>query len=149
MNLKFTLPDKEGKRSAPCSEKKIVYCVPGDMTLDGQKAEGLWIVVTPARLFLLSGGEVTGTVSLQDVDEVVCSPQVACGLLLVKKGEEERLLCRFSMRHMVRYSYLARGATLFLPRCGTGGGKPGAGKALSCLRSGASRHQHMYPLRRL
>ena len=52
--------------------------------------------------------------ALEETDEILCSPQVNCGLLLAKAGGEERLLCRFSMRHLVRQSYAARGATLFL-----------------------------------
>lgn len=114
MNLKYTLPDREAAALRPLLRKeKMVYCIPCDMTPGGQAAADRWTVVTPGRLFLLTGGEVTETVALKDAEEVVCSPQVACGLLLVKEGDKERMLCRFSMRYMVQYSYLARGATLF------------------------------------
>ncbi len=35
------------------------------------------------------------------------------GLLLSRQDGEERFLCRFTMRHMVRISYVAKGATQF------------------------------------
>ena len=63
MNLKYTLPDREAAALRPLLRKeKMVYCIPCDMTPDGQAAADRWTVVTPGRLFLLTGGEVTETV---------------------------------------------------------------------------------------
>ena len=65
MNLKYTLPDREAAALRPLLRKeKMVYCIPCDMTPDGQAAADRWTVVTPGRLFLLTGGEVTETVAL-------------------------------------------------------------------------------------
>lgn len=114
MNLKYTLPDREAETLRPfLKSEAIVYCVPCDMTREGEGDAAGWTVVTKRHLFLLMDGLLADTVALEETDEILCSPQVNCGLLLAKAGGEERLLCRFSMRHLVRQSYAARGATLF------------------------------------
>lgn len=114
MNLRYTLPDREAAVLAPLlGGEKIRYCVPYDLDREGEFYAGGWIAVTRRQLFVLGDGELRETVSLADSDEILCITQLQSGLLAVKTGETERWLCRFSMRHMVRVSYVARGATLF------------------------------------
>ncbi|MCI8554701.1 MAG: ABC transporter ATP-binding protein [Clostridiales bacterium] len=114
MNLTYTLPDREAETLRPFLKKEpVIYCIPCDMTREGELYASGWTVVTRRHLYLLADGLLKDTVDLEQTEEILCSPQVNCGLLLARVGKEERLLCRFSMRHMVRYSYVARGATLF------------------------------------
>ena len=117
MNLRYTLPEAEhelvkallkGKKS-----ERIVYCVPYDLTPDGAICTDGWVAVTKELLIVLKAGEVSARVELEETDEIVCVAQIDNGLLAAKKEGEETLLCRFSMRHMVRQSYVARGATAF------------------------------------
>lgn len=50
MNLKYTLPDREAAALRPLLRKeKMVYCIPCDMTPDGQAAADRWTVVTPGE----------------------------------------------------------------------------------------------------
>ena len=51
---------------------------------------------------------------LSDCEKVASEPQIDCGLFLVKTGGEERILARFSGKHLARFSYVARGLMLFL-----------------------------------
>lgn len=114
MNLHYTLPDREREALRPRLQgDKIQYCVPYDLTDEGDLSADGWIAVTRRFLFVLYAGEVSGVVALGEADEVVCTPQVNSGVLAVRKDGRDRYLCRFSMRHMVRVSYVARGATLF------------------------------------
>ncbi|MGI6264364.1 MAG: ABC transporter ATP-binding protein [Acutalibacteraceae bacterium] len=113
MNLRYTLPDELMAAMKPLKAQDIVYCVPYDLTPDGQYCAGGWVVVTRDTLLVWQEERVIHRLALGDYDEILCSPQVDSGLLTAKKGEDETLLCRFHMRHMVRQSYLARGATLF------------------------------------
>lgn len=114
MNLRYTLPETEAAVIKPLlKNEKIEYCVPYDLTRAGDFDADGWVVVTRTRLFLLEGGVLQDTVSLTDSDEIVCVSAIDSGMLTVKVGEDERFLCRFSMRHIVRQSYVARGATLF------------------------------------
>ena len=112
MNLRYTLPEKEQEALKPLlSGQRIVYCVPYDIQPDGGFCAGGWLAVSESTLYLLSGGNLEKTVPLAEIDELVCVPQIDNGVLLYKKGGEETLLCRFSIRHMVRHSYVARGVT--------------------------------------
>ena len=117
MNLRYTLPDEElGLIRAllkDSADQDIVYCVPYDLTTDGEFCADGWVVVTKKRLFVLKAGEITARVELADADEVLCISQIDNGQLAVKQDGKDTLLCRFSMRHMVRQSYVARGATAF------------------------------------
>ena len=114
MNLHYTLPEAERLRVAPLlGEEPIEYCVPYDLTAEGNFCTDGWVVVTKQRLLCLQGDEITQNVSLSDADEILCLSNVDSGNLAVRVNGEDSFLCRFSMRHIVRLSYVARGATLF------------------------------------
>ena len=110
MNLCYTLPDEE---AALLGGETPVYCVPYDLDRDGGYQAGGWVAVSETRLYVFAAGALIETILLADADEIACVSQINSGLLSVKQGDDERWLCRFSMRCMVRMSYVARGATLF------------------------------------
>ncbi len=114
MNLHYTLPEAEQLLVQPIlGEETIEYCVPYDLTADGDFCTDGWVVVTQHTLLCLQGGKIAATVLLNVAEEILCLSNVDSGNLVVKENAADRLLCRFSMRHMVRLSYVARGATLF------------------------------------
>lgn len=114
MNIRYTLPEREQAALTPhLSGEKIAYCVPYDLREDGSFCSDGWIAVTKKRLFVLLDGGITDSVPLEAANHIECVPQIDSGLLLGKQGTEERFLCRFSMRHMVRVSYVARAADAF------------------------------------
>lgn len=114
MNLRYTLPETEAAVIRPLlKEEKIEYCVPYDLSRAGDLGADGWVVVTRTHLFCMEEGTVREKATLSECDEIVCIGGIDSGMLATKKGEDERLLCRFSMRHIVRQSYVARGATLF------------------------------------
>ena len=84
MNLRFTLPDGEGElmravlRGAP-----IVYCVPFDLSEDGEFSGGGWVVVTKETLYILRGGAIEKQVVLRDTDEIECIVQIDNGQLAI------------------------------------------------------------------
>lgn len=114
LNLCFTLPDQEAGLIKPLRHgKPLRYCVPYDLNDDGGLCGDGWIAVTEDTLFVLKGGALKHQVFLAEADEVLCTPQVNSGVLAVRRKGEDQYLCRFSMRHMIRISYAARGACLF------------------------------------
>lgn len=114
MNLRFTLPEREGALfSALCRGEKLIYCVPFDLHDDGSYCADGWIAVTKDRLLVMTDGDVTADLALTKTDEILCIAQVDNGLLAARRAGEDTLLCRFSMQHMVRESYVARGASAF------------------------------------
>jgi len=114
LNLCYTLPDEVYERLEPLLDKKeIAYCLPLDLNFDGEFGSFGWTAVTRDRLFIIRDDSVGQVIELSQVDEVICSHEVNCGLLILRQQGSERILARFSMRYITQYSYLARGATLF------------------------------------
>ncbi len=114
MNLRFTLPEREQELlTGRLNGEKIEYCVPFDLDHDGNFCPDGWIAVTATRLFCMADGVLQQTVSLEETDEIICISGIDNGLLAAKRGGEESFICRFSMKQIVRHSYVARGATLF------------------------------------
>ncbi len=114
MNLRYTLPEREEALLRSHRQgQKLRYCVPFDLDRQGNLCADGWIAVTKEALYILRGGALVDTVPLAEAEEILCVPQIDSGILIAKQGGEERLLCRFSMRHMVRCSYVARGADAF------------------------------------
>ena len=114
MNLRYTLPEREEEVMAPIlMGAKPEYCIPYDLDREGNFCPDGWILVTRTHLYVLEKGELRETVSFAETDEVLCITAIDSGVLAVRVGEEDRFLCRTSMRHLSRMSYVARGATLF------------------------------------
>ncbi len=113
MELCFSLPQKQLNILNPHLQgEPIRYCVPFDLTLDNRPCSDGYVAVTVTTLFLVSGESVSEYPLTEGVS-FTCEPEVDCGLLIEKKGEDESLLCRVSKRHLARLSYVAQGATLF------------------------------------
>ena len=112
MKLRYALP-AWAEELPEIDPEKVRYCVPYDLTAQGRFLRDGLLVVTRERLLILADRRVLQEIPLREGTEIVCSPQVDSGLLLARQDEEERLLCRFTMRHMVRISYVAKGATQF------------------------------------
>ena len=135
MNLHYTLPDREQELLAgPLHGQKLRYCVPYDLDKEGNQCGDGWIAVTGERLYILKDGAIADSIDLAAADAILCVPQIDSGLLLVKQGEKERLLCRFTMRHMVRCSYVARGTDVLCR--GDGREVVSREKEKHCLRCG-------------
>lgn len=118
MNLNYKL-DRPLLDALSLSEgEEIWYSVPVDLHFD--QADKLakeaytattWLVVTPLRLVVLHDGKITAALLLKDCQKIKCEHQVNSGLLTVT-DKDNRQICaaRFSMRHIIRVSYVARGA---------------------------------------
>ena len=144
MNLHYTLPDREQELLAgPLHGQKLRYCVPYDLDKEGNLCGDGWIAVTGERLYILKDGAIADSIDLAAADAILCVPQIDSGLLLVKQGEKERLLCRFTMRHMVRCSYVARGTDVLCR--GDGREVVGKRKSTACAVDGFFREPACAP----
>lgn len=125
MKLLYTLNEAQQKALGLRDGEAIWYCVPVDLEFDNGKksaeisyAEGSWIVVTRDRLLVLDGGAKAAEYELADCEKIKCEHQVYSGLLTVF-GRDGSVSCaaRFSMRHIIRVAYVARGAqTIIMAR---------------------------------
>lgn len=136
MILQFDLSEENRSLCRLGEGEEIYYCLPLDIDLRGDYRENSYTVMTNRRLLVLEEGALTRDYSLQECDSVHSEPRIACGILYVKKGDEEILLGRYTAKHLTRYSYLSRGMILLkrgrtervvsheyektCPRCGRG-----------------------------
>ena len=118
MKLLYNLREPQQRILDLRESETIWYCVPVDLGFDNRKksaetsyAETTWIVVTEERLLVLEGEVKTAEYELADCEKIKCEHQVYSGILTVfQKGGETSCAARFSMRHIIRVAYVARGA---------------------------------------
>lgn len=118
MKLLYELSEPLQKALELRDGESLWYCVPVDLGFDNGKkqaqgayADAAWIAVTEERLIVLSGGVKTAEYELADCEKIKCEHQVYSGILTVF-GKDGTTSCaaRFSMRHIIRVAYVARGA---------------------------------------
>ncbi len=105
---------------APETQEDIWYCVPVDLSYDHKvwQAEDTftkgrqYLVVTQKHLFVVSETEIIYKAELSKCSEVKCETMVGCGIVTAVVEGERQCVVRFSMRHIERVAYVARGADL-------------------------------------
>lgn len=128
MKLLYELNGSQMDALALAPDETLHYCVPVDLKFDSRKmqareayAENVWLAVTRKRFLVLDEGSVVSSFMLEDCEKVRCEHQVHSGILTVEKKNGE-VICaaRFSMRHIIRVSYVARGAQAIISAGQTG-----------------------------
>ena len=118
MKLNYAL-DKSRLDALHLEEGEDVwYCVPVDLYYDNaaKKAgetytENMWLIVTPLRLLVLHDTTLCAGFYWKDCKKIKCEHQVGSGILtVIDKKDRSTCAARFSMRHIIRVSYVARGA---------------------------------------
>lgn len=119
MKLLYKLSDPQQKALALGDGEEIYYCVPVDLQYDnlGKQAgeayaEKVYLVVTTARFLVLEQERVAASFWLSDCEKIKCEHQVNSGIVTVAmagKGDSPICAARFSMRHIIRVSYVVRG----------------------------------------
>ncbi len=113
MNLLFPLSETNQKACNLGAGEEIFYCLPLDLTLDGNYQENAYTIVTDRRIFTLEQGKVTRSISMEECERVFSEAMISCGVFaVVTEGGNEQVFGRFSGSHFVRYSYLSRGVQL-------------------------------------
>ena len=120
MKLYYELKEEQKRLIQSDPSEELWYCVPLDLLYDrknmvaGEKFAGReqYIAVTTKRILVLNGSEITYERNLADCEEVKCETLVGCGIVTAKVNGEAELVARFSMRHIERVAYVARGADL-------------------------------------
>lgn len=118
MKLLYTLTPVQLDSLGLSPGEKLWYCVPVDLAFDnqGKLAENaytgqIWLAVTQQRFLVLDDTRVTASYPLMECETVKCEHQVHSGILTVRTRDgQETCIARFSMRHIIRVSYVARGA---------------------------------------
>ncbi|MCD8380360.1 MAG: ABC transporter ATP-binding protein/permease [Lachnospiraceae bacterium] len=128
MKLNYDLTDSQLQALELADGESVWYCVPVDLVFDNKTKKAreaftdqIRLIVTEKRLIVLDRQTVLSAFSLADCVKIKCEHQVHSGILTIT-GKDGQMTCaaRFSMKHIVRVSYVARGAqtiidTLYAP----------------------------------
>ena len=114
MNLHFDLPARLLDTAGLKPGEAIEYCVPYDLDKNSRFGPAGYTAVTRRRILVFSADTLCREISLSDCQDIKCEPLVDNGILTVKIHGAWQLLCRFSMRHVSRFAYVARGAKVFM-----------------------------------
>lgn len=109
MILKYELSKENQALCELSAEEEIYYCLPLDIDLQGNFRQNSYTVMTNRRILILEEGTLTQQYLISECDAICSEPQIACGIVFLKKQGSEILLGRFSAKHLTRYSYLYRG----------------------------------------
>ena len=114
MELNFQLPPPFLALIKLSEGEQVRYCSPYDIGADGRLKKDGWLAVTATRLIIFDGETVAEEIPLNDITSLKCEPQVNNGLLIIrtKNAPQERLLLRFTMKHVSRMAFIAKGALL-------------------------------------
>lgn len=120
MKLLFDLSEEQTRALGLDADESVWYCVPYDLTYntkmkvaeerytDGRQ----FFVVTEKRMILLDDNVVAAQYTLKDCDNIKCESQINSGIVTAVIDGTRHCILRFSMRHIIRISYVARGAQL-------------------------------------
>ena len=122
MKLLYDLRSEQLDILQPETGENIWYCVPLDLRYDYKEQQVLekfaekqqFLVVTETRILVLDGVEILYEEQLKNCSEVKCETMIGCGIVRVTVGGEPQCVARFSLRHIERVAYVARGADLLV-----------------------------------
>ena len=129
MNLHYALDKPLLEALALDHGEELWYCIPVDLDFDNKSKKactaytsGTWLAVTPLRLVILSDTKVSATFYLKDCKKIKCEHQVNSGILTITDWQDNQICAaRFSMRHIIRVAYVARGAQAMIDALKTTG----------------------------
>ncbi len=113
MRLKFkSTPSVEYALNSVNAESPE-YLVPFDIDFDGNFCSDGFVAITKESLYIIKGKKIIKSFLLCEIDDIRCESMVNCGILILTVNGEDTAVVKFSMHHVARYAYVARGARLF------------------------------------
>ncbi|NLO37270.1 MAG: ABC transporter ATP-binding protein, partial [Clostridiaceae bacterium] len=119
MKLKLDMPvDIMALLADRCKQEDLLYAVPVDLNRAGDLCDLCWVAATTKRLWIIESGKIVHDLAFAELARVANESTVNGGYLYaVPKmpatvAREEIYLARYSKRHLVRLSYIARGLNL-------------------------------------
>lgn len=115
MKLKFELDDNLIKKLELSENEEIWYAIPFDLSKTNSYASGSYVIVSNENIISVSEGSMEEKYKLSDCESLDCENMVNnAALRLYFKSGASKILARCSMKHIVRFSYVARGATMLM-----------------------------------
>lgn len=107
MKVLFDLPEKEQDAvdKELCGES-ILYCTPFDLKISGSMTSG-WFVITKDSFLVVDEGEIKRKEIISDYENYVMVNGVGSGTLEAESSKGDKIILRFSMAHVPRYTFIA------------------------------------------
>lgn len=106
MNLNYCLPDDISDLiKNEIRDEKIQYCIPFDVDKDGAFIDS-WFIITRTKIVKVLNKQVD-VHSINKAKDYKVEGYTGQGVLICTINNDKTILCRFSMSHVKRYSYIA------------------------------------------
>ena len=93
--------------------EKICYCAPFDLSPNGEIIKNAFVSVSRSRL-AVTGPGIERVYSLKQFERIECQMLINNAVLVGYINGQEKLLARFRTVNALKFSYIARGASLFI-----------------------------------
>lgn len=112
MKLNYDLPERFYPQLNMSKDESIHYLAPYDLGLEHTYISDGYVIVTNTRIIVINGFHLLHNIPLKECERIRCESLVNNGTLTATINGIDILLARFSMKHISRYAYIARGAEL-------------------------------------
>lgn len=107
MNLAYELPERDRLAALRAVGDPIQYCVPADVSLEGRRIEGFF-VIGEHKWAYVEDGETKETCHIGDAQYYRMVPLVGNSVLEGVFEGTRRVIVRISMQHAARYAYIVQ-----------------------------------------
>lgn len=114
MILKYNLPASLQSNIELGEGEKIYYTVPFDIDSEGRVTNDSYLAVTTSKIYVFENGAQKSVTNIKDCSEAISEVNIGGGILLVKKGNCDYYLVRYSAKHLSRYAYISRGINILI-----------------------------------
>ncbi|WP_274366128.1 ABC transporter ATP-binding protein [Paenibacillus thermotolerans] len=107
MNLQFELSARDEEAAKRAVGNTIDYCVPADLSLDGRRTDGYFVIGRSKWAYVLNG-EAVESCDVHDAAEYKVVPLVGNIIIEAVQYGARRIVARATMRHAARFAYVAQ-----------------------------------------
>lgn len=107
MNLQFELAEADLRAARLAAGERIAYCVPADLSFDGRKTRGFF-VIGEHRWAYVENGQVHDQDDIHAARDYKIVPFVGNAVLEAEQYGSKRFIVRLTMGHAARYAYIAQ-----------------------------------------
>lgn len=91
-----------------CADENVVYSLPFNLTMDGEKTNGHFCV-TREKILVYINEKIKNEYLIADFSEVICNQQIGSSMVQGITNDGETLyLCGFSQEHFLRFAELCK-----------------------------------------
>lgn len=107
MNLRFPLSDQDLSAVQEVIGESVDYCVPADLSLEGKRARGFFVVGNNKWAYV-QDGVVIDSHDIREAKDYKVISLVGNAVLEAEQHGEKRIIVRLTMQHAARYAYIAK-----------------------------------------